>query len=63
VSLAALVVMFLFVIVAMLLRSRELALWQVVVVGLFGFYLARTDLGPPIASAVVWIVTGLTHTD
>jgi hypothetical protein len=55
-------VFFLGVIVFMLIRSGELPAWQVVLVALFGFYLARTHLADPIGSAVAWIVAGLTHT-
>ena len=55
-------VAFLGVVVFLLVRSGELRVWQVVVVGLLGFYLARTHLADPIAGAVAWIVSGLTHT-
>jgi hypothetical protein len=34
----------------------------VILVGLLGFYLARTHLADPIAAAVTWTVRGLTHT-
>ncbi|WP_370151921.1 hypothetical protein [Streptacidiphilus sp. EB129] len=55
-------VAFLAVVVFLLVRSGELRAWQVVLVALFGFYLARTHLADPIAAAVTWIVQGLTHT-
>lgn len=61
-SVAAFLVMCLALIVVMLVRSREVALWQVIVIGLFGFYLARTELAGPISAAVLWVVSGLTHT-
>ncbi|MFF2658686.1 hypothetical protein ACFVUH_15090 [Kitasatospora sp. NPDC058032] len=52
---------FLFVIVVMMVRSRELKIWQVILVAVFGFFLARTNLADPIEAAVRWFVTGLTH--
>jgi hypothetical protein len=56
-------VMLLFLVTALLVRSGELRLWHVIVTGLLGFFLARTDLAAPITATVVWIVTGLTHTN
>ncbi|MFJ6217359.1 hypothetical protein ACIQGZ_29100 [Streptomyces sp. NPDC092296] len=50
------------ILVFVLVRAGELRIWQVVLVGLFGFYLDRTHLADPIASAVTWLVAGLTHT-
>ncbi|MDH6137457.1 hypothetical protein P3T37_006889 [Kitasatospora sp. MAA4] len=50
------------IIVYLLVRSGELRTWQVVLVGLLGFYLARTHLADPIGAAVTWLITGLTHT-
>ncbi|MHA6761655.1 hypothetical protein [Streptacidiphilus sp. PAMC 29251] len=55
-------VAFFAVVVFLLVRSGELRVWQVVLVGLFGFYLDRTHLADPIAAAVTWTVRGLTHT-
>ena len=55
-------VAFLAVVVLLLMRSGELRTWHVVLVGLLGFYLARTHLADPIAVAVAWLVAGLTHT-
>ncbi|MFF8773802.1 hypothetical protein [Kitasatospora sp. NPDC015120] len=52
---------FLFVIVVMMVRSRELRIWQAVLVAVFGFFLARTNLADPVEAAVRWFVTGLTH--
>ncbi len=52
---------FLFVIVVLMVRSRELKIWQVILVAVFGFFLARTNLADPIEAAVRWFVTGLTH--
>jgi hypothetical protein len=61
-TLALPLVIFLGIVVVLLIRSRDLAIWHVLIVGLFGFYLARTHLADSIAGAVSWIVTGLTHT-
>lgn len=55
-------VSFLAILVFLLVRSGALHIWQVVLVGLFGFYLDHTHLADPIASAITWLVTGLTHT-
>ncbi|MFC1436565.1 hypothetical protein ACEZDB_38630 [Streptacidiphilus sp. N1-3] len=55
-------VMFLGVVVFLMVRSGELRAWQVVLVGLFGFYLAKTHMADPIVGAVAWLLTGLTHT-
>ncbi|TDU05847.1 hypothetical protein EDD99_4383 [Streptomyces sp. 846.5] len=55
-------VAFLAIVVFLLVRSGDLPIWQVILVGLLGFYLARTHLADPIAAAVTWIVRGLTHT-
>ncbi|MBV6698498.1 MULTISPECIES: hypothetical protein [Kitasatospora] len=52
---------FLFVIVVLQIRSGELKIWQTILVGVLGFYLAQTHLADPIAAAVTWFVTGLTH--
>ncbi|SDT78356.1 hypothetical protein SAMN05216371_5702 [Streptomyces sp. TLI_053] len=52
---------FLAVVVALLIRSRELKIWHVILVGVFGFFLAQTHLADPIGDAVRWLVTGLTH--
>ena len=61
-SLAASMVTGLLVVVVLLVRSRELRIWHVVLVGLLGFYLARTSLATPIDAAVMWLLSGLTHT-
>lgn len=61
-TLALPLVAFLGVVVVLLVRSGELRAWQVVLTGLFGFYLAPTHLADPIAAAVTWFVAGLTHT-
>ncbi|GAA1982195.1 hypothetical protein [Kitasatospora viridis] len=46
----------------LLVRSGELRTWHVVLVGVFGFYLAHSHLADPISAGVGWVVTGLTHT-
>jgi hypothetical protein len=62
VTVALPLVAFLAIVVFLLIRSGDLPIWQVILVGLLGFYLARTHLADPIAAAVTWIVRGLTHT-
>lgn len=39
-------------VIFLILRSGELTWWQVVLVGLFGFYLDRTGLAAPIGHFV-----------
>lgn len=45
--------------VFMLVRAGELRVWQVCVVGLFGFYLAQSALAPAISSLVASLVFAL----
>jgi hypothetical protein len=45
----------------MLRRSREVSIFQVLVIGLFGFFLAETGVAGLIRTAVGWIVAGLFH--
>jgi len=56
-----LVLLFTGLIALMLVRSREVRIWQAVTFALFGFYLSWTPLETPIMSAVLWLVSGLTH--
>ncbi|TDU06490.1 hypothetical protein EDD99_5049 [Streptomyces sp. 846.5] len=46
-------------VVFLLLRSGELRWWQVVLVGLLGFYLDRTHLSDPIAAFVSSLASSL----
>ncbi|MEZ0064227.1 hypothetical protein ABIA32_000205 [Streptacidiphilus sp. MAP12-20] len=60
-TLAMPLVGFLAVVVFLLIRSGELRVWQVITLTVFGFYLARSPLGNPLAFTVQWLVTGFTH--
>ncbi|MER6303522.1 hypothetical protein ABT247_28740 [Kitasatospora sp. NPDC001539] len=46
----------------LLVRSGELKLWHVLLVGILGIYLDRIGWADPVAYAVTWLVQGLTHT-
>ncbi|MGW2545027.1 hypothetical protein ACWC5I_30160 [Kitasatospora sp. NPDC001574] len=54
-------VAFLFIVVALLVRSGEQKVWQVILLTVFGFFLAKTNLADPIEAAVRWMVNGLLH--
>ncbi|MFE4392518.1 MULTISPECIES: hypothetical protein [Streptomycetaceae] len=46
----------------LLVRSGELKIWHVVLVGVLGIYLDRIGWADPVVYAVTWLVQGLTHT-
>ncbi|MFF2080942.1 hypothetical protein ACFVXG_40015 [Kitasatospora sp. NPDC058162] len=46
----------------LLVRSGELKLWHVLLVGVLGIYLDRIGWADPVVYAVTWLVQGLTHT-
>ncbi|MFJ9771979.1 hypothetical protein ACIRVF_12140 [Kitasatospora sp. NPDC101157] len=46
----------------LLLRSGELKLWHVLLVGVLGIFLDRIGWADPVVYAVMWLVQGLTHT-
>lgn len=46
----------------LLVRGRELPLWQAVVVGLFGYYLAESSVSGSISATVDWLLRGFLHT-
>ncbi|MEU0937219.1 hypothetical protein [Embleya sp. NPDC005971] len=48
-------------VVFMLVRAGELRVWQVVVVSLFGFYLAQTTLAPSISALVASLAAVVFH--
>ncbi|WP_042420748.1 hypothetical protein [Streptacidiphilus anmyonensis] len=54
-------VSFLIVVIFLIVRSGELRIWQVLLVGLAGFYLARSPMGNFIAFTTQWLVYGFTH--
>ncbi len=53
--------LFLGVVVVMLLRAREVGVWQALVVGLFGYYLARSTFFAPVLSDIGLIIGVLTN--
>ncbi|MFJ4090012.1 hypothetical protein ACIPYS_00365 [Kitasatospora sp. NPDC089913] len=58
----AVLVAFLVVVTFLLVRSGELRLWHVLLVGVLGVYLDRVGWADPVVGAVTWIVQGFTHT-
>ncbi|MFF9640529.1 hypothetical protein [Kitasatospora aureofaciens] len=46
----------------LLIRSGELKIWHVLLVGVLGIYLDRIGWADPVVYAVTWLVQGLTHT-
>ncbi|MFF2076538.1 hypothetical protein ACFVXG_17490 [Kitasatospora sp. NPDC058162] len=46
----------------LLVRSGELKIWHVLLVGVLGIYLDRIGWADPVVYAVTWLVQGLTHT-
>ncbi|MFG3227577.1 hypothetical protein ACGF07_22715 [Kitasatospora sp. NPDC048194] len=46
----------------LLVRSGELKVWHVLLVGVLGIYLDRIGWADPVVYAVTWLVQGLTHT-
>ncbi|MER7768230.1 hypothetical protein [Kitasatospora sp. NPDC096140] len=55
-------ILFLAVVTYLLVRSGELKIWHVVLIGVLGIYLDRIGWADPVVSAVTWIVQGFTHT-
>lgn len=41
------------IVTLLLIRSRDVRIWEATVIGLFGFYLAMTPIG--------WTITGVTE--
>ncbi|RGD59592.1 hypothetical protein DR950_18960 [Kitasatospora xanthocidica] len=46
----------------LLVRSGELKIWHVLLVGVLGIYLDRIGWADPVVYGVTWLVQGLTHT-
>ncbi|MDH6138914.1 hypothetical protein P3T35_000903 [Kitasatospora sp. GP30] len=53
--------LFLGTFVIVFLRTRILYVWQVILIGLWGFYMAQSHLGDPVGNAVSWLVTRFTQ--
>ncbi|WP_030397419.1 hypothetical protein OG196_15450 [Kitasatospora purpeofusca] len=61
-DMTAVLIAFLIVVTYLLVRSGELRLWHVLLVGVLGIHLDRVGWADPVVRAVTWIVQGLTHT-
>jgi intracellular septation protein A len=46
----------------LLVRDRDVRIWEAVVIALFGYYLAASPLSDSIASTVQWALRGFLHT-
>ncbi|MFE4973083.1 hypothetical protein ACFRAR_13335 [Kitasatospora sp. NPDC056651] len=46
----------------LLIRSGELKLWHVLLIGVLGIFLDRIGWADPAIYAVMWLAQGLTHT-
>ena len=53
--------LFLAVVTLMLVRGREVALWQAVVIGAFGYYLTKAAFAAPLVDDLVLIIQVLTN--
>jgi intracellular septation protein A len=59
---AALPLVFVFgVLTLMLHRSREIRAFHLLVIGLFGFFLAETGVAGLIRSVISWLIAGFFH--
>jgi hypothetical protein len=47
---------------ALLVRGRDVRIWEAVVIALFGYYLAASPVSDSVASTVQWILRGFLHT-
>ncbi|MEO3751759.1 hypothetical protein [Streptomyces sp. B6B3] len=50
------------IVVVLLVRSRQVRVWEASVVGLFGFYVALTPIGWTVIAVVEWLLGGFLHT-
>ena len=46
----------------LLIRGRDVRVWEAVVIGLFGYYLAESPVSDSISAAVEWLLHGFLHT-
>lgn len=53
--------LFLAAVTLMLVRGREVAIWQAVVIGAFGYYLAKAPFAAPFLSDLALIIHVLTN--
>ncbi|MEU3598986.1 hypothetical protein ABZ714_09690 [Streptomyces sp. NPDC006798] len=50
------------IVTVLLVRSRDVKVWQAVSIGLFGIYLGQTPVVFTVDSVVTWAVSGFTGT-
>ncbi|MEU3600610.1 hypothetical protein ABZ714_18105 [Streptomyces sp. NPDC006798] len=50
------------IVTVLLVRSRDVKVWQAVAIGLFGIYLGQTPVIFTVDSVVTWAVSGFTGT-
>jgi len=50
------------IITVLLVRSRDIRVWEAICVGLFGVYLGQTPVVFTIHGLVVWFISGFSHT-
>lgn len=50
------------IVTVLVVRSRDVKLWQAVAIGLFGIYLGQTPVIFTVDSLVTWIFSGFTRT-
>lgn len=46
----------------LLVRGRDMPAWQAAVVGLFGYYLAKSPVSGDVSASVDWLLRGFLHT-
>lgn len=46
----------------LLVRSRDVRIWEAVVIALFSYYLAASPVSDSVASTVQWALRGFLHT-
>jgi hypothetical protein len=46
----------------LLVRGRDVRVWEAVVIGLFGYYLAESPVSHSISATVEWLLHGFLHT-
>ncbi|MBM9505466.1 hypothetical protein [Actinacidiphila acididurans] len=46
----------------LLVRGRDVRVWEAAVLALFGYYLAQSPVSGSVASTVQWALSGFLHT-
>ncbi|WUH93520.1 hypothetical protein OG900_27705 [Streptomyces sp. NBC_00433] len=47
---------------ALLVRGRDVRIWEAVVLALFGYYLAESPVSGDVSAGVEWLLRGFLHT-